>query len=78
MPRRVAVKHAPQGDMVNDYERDQLIADDLREIVKDDGTTSVGHIVLRNERQHLYYLRLIEHEMPKLVGKSPFSLITHC
>jgi hypothetical protein len=35
----------------------------------EDDTTSVGHLMLRRQRQLLYYLRLIEHEMPKLVGK---------
>jgi small subunit ribosomal protein S35 len=36
-----------------------------------DDTTSAGHIVLREQRKLLYYLRLIEHEMPKLVGECP-------
>lgn len=35
----------------------------------DNGVSSIGHLLLRQKRQHLYYLRLIEHEMPKLVGK---------
>ncbi|KAG5650657.1 hypothetical protein H0H81_011479 [Sphagnurus paluster] len=34
----------------------------------DDDTTSGGHLMLRQQRQVLYYLRLIEHEMPKLVA----------
>ena len=29
---------------------------------------SSGHIMLQEHRQTLHYLRLIEHEMPKLVG----------
>jgi len=29
---------------------------------------SSGHLMLREQRQILHYLRLIEHEMPKLVG----------
>ena len=29
---------------------------------------SSGHIILQEYRQTLHYLRLIEHEMPKLVG----------
>ena len=37
----------------------------------DDDTTSAGHLVLRQKRKLLYYLRLIEHEMPKLVGERP-------
>ncbi|KAF8078711.1 mitochondrial ribosomal subunit protein-domain-containing protein [Lyophyllum atratum] len=39
----------------------------------DDDTTSAGHLMLRQQRQVLYYLRLIEHEMPKLVAyRKPF------
>jgi hypothetical protein len=30
--------------------------------------TAGGHMILRQQRQLLYYMRLIEHEMPKLVG----------
>lgn len=37
---------------------------------KEDDTTSIGHNMLRQQRQNLFYLRLIEHEMPKLVGMS--------
>jgi hypothetical protein len=36
-----------------------------------DDTSTLGHLVLREQRQRLYYARLIEHEMPKLVGKDP-------
>lgn len=36
----------------------------------DDDTVSAGHIMLRNQRQMVHYMRLIEHEMPKLVGAS--------
>ncbi|KAG5647645.1 hypothetical protein DXG03_008998 [Asterophora parasitica] len=40
----------------------------------DDDTTSAGHMMLREQRQVLYYLRLIEHEMPKLVAyRKPFE-----
>ncbi|KAE9408188.1 hypothetical protein BT96DRAFT_954130 [Gymnopus androsaceus JB14] len=39
----------------------------------DDDTTSGGHLMLRQQRQTLYYLRLIEHELPKLVAyRKPF------
>ncbi|KAJ7293490.1 mitochondrial ribosomal subunit protein-domain-containing protein [Mycena rebaudengoi] len=39
----------------------------------DDDTTSAGHLMLQGQRQVLYYLRLIEHEMPKLVAyRKPF------
>ena len=37
----------------------------------DDDSASAGHLMLRQQRQVLYYLRLIEHEMPKLVGEFP-------
>ncbi|TFK77184.1 hypothetical protein BDN72DRAFT_807716, partial [Pluteus cervinus] len=39
----------------------------------DDDTSSAGHIMLREQRQVLHYMRLIEHEMPKLVAyRKPF------
>lgn len=42
---------------------------------KNDDTTSVGHLMLRQQRQMLFYFRLIEHEMPKLVGLSPSTIL---
>lgn len=30
--------------------------------------TSAGHLWLRQQRKVLYYMRLIEHELPELVG----------
>ncbi|TFK41257.1 mitochondrial ribosomal subunit protein-domain-containing protein [Crucibulum laeve] len=40
-------------------------------------TPSGGHIILRQQRQTLHYLRLIEHEIPKLVAyRKPFVLPT--
>ncbi|KZT08957.1 uncharacterized protein LAESUDRAFT_723261, partial [Laetiporus sulphureus 93-53] len=40
---------------------------------KGDDSSAAGHLLLRQERQVLYYLRLIEHEMPKLVTyRKPF------
>ena len=42
--------------------------DDFSEV---EDTPSAGHIVLQEYRQTLHYLRLIEHEMPKLVGVFP-------
>ena len=43
----------------------------LDDIVDDENdTSSVGHIYLLQQQQNLRYLRLIEHEMPKLVGES--------
>ncbi|KAG6851196.1 hypothetical protein H0H93_015206 [Arthromyces matolae] len=39
----------------------------------DDDTTTAGHLMLREQRRVLHYLRLIEHEMPKLVAyRKPF------
>ncbi|KAF7347910.1 Cell division control/GTP binding protein [Mycena venus] len=41
---------------------------------EDDDTAAAGHLMLRQQRQVLYYLRLIEHEMPKLVAyRKPFE-----
>ncbi|KAK2461992.1 hypothetical protein APHAL10511_006455 [Amanita phalloides] len=38
-----------------------------------DDAPSAGHLMLREQRQMLYYLRLIEHEMPNLVAfRKPF------
>ncbi|VDB99709.1 unnamed protein product [Peniophora sp. CBMAI 1063] len=46
--------------------------DDVEEFQYDD-TTSDGHRLLDQQRQVLYYFRLIEHEMPKLVAfRKPF------
>jgi hypothetical protein len=42
----------------------------LEQDIKGDDTTTLGHYLLQWEREHLRYLRLIEHEMPKLVGES--------
>jgi small subunit ribosomal protein S35 len=46
----------------------------LDDIVDDENdTTSAGHIYLLQQQQNLRYLRLIEHEMPKLVAfRKPF------
>ena len=43
---------------------------DLEPPETEDDTTVAGHIMLRQQRQLLYHMRLIEHEMPKLVGES--------
>jgi small subunit ribosomal protein S35 len=43
---------------------------DLEPPEAEDDTTVAGHIMLRQQRQLLYHMRLIEHEMPKLVGES--------
>ena len=41
----------------------------LDDYYDDNDTASAGHLMLQQQRQVLYYLRLIEHEMPKLVGE---------
>jgi hypothetical protein len=46
--------------------RPQWSADDIVENEND--SSSAGHLYLAQQRQNLHYLRLIEHEMPKLVG----------
>ena len=52
------------------------------ECLDDDGsldTSSAGHIRLQQQRRVLYYWRLIEHEMPNLVGELvPFAEACMC
>lgn len=45
--------------------------DQLEEAPDVHDSPSAGHIILQQERLLLQYMRLIEHEMPKLVGKLP-------
>ncbi|KAF7306847.1 MRP-S28 domain-containing protein [Mycena indigotica] len=48
--------------------------DMLQTPYEDDDTVAAGHLMLQHQRQVLYYLRLIEHEMPKLVAyRKPFD-----
>lgn len=47
--------------------RPQWSLDDIVE--NDNDSSSAGHLYLAQQRQNLHYLRLIEHEMPKLVGE---------
>jgi len=51
-------------DPVTSEEAEDILDDDY----DNDDTTSGGHMQLRDQRQQLYYMRVIEHEMPKLVG----------
>lgn len=37
-------------------------------------SSSFGHLILQQQRQLLYYMRLIEYEMPQLVGERPESM----
>ncbi|KAF7310834.1 MRP-S28 domain-containing protein [Mycena chlorophos] len=69
---------APRRGLVNlaateeDWNEDFYL-DMLSTPYEDDDTVAAGHIMLQNHRQLLYYLRLIEHEMPKLVAyRRPF------
>lgn len=55
---------APKEEFIDAHEAEDTLNYDF----DDDDTTSGGHLMLRQQRQTLYYLRLIEHEMPKLVG----------
>ncbi|THV07692.1 hypothetical protein K435DRAFT_959757 [Dendrothele bispora CBS 962.96] len=57
---------------------DPVTADEALDLLDDpfddDDTASAGHLMLREHRQTLYYMRLIEHEMPKLVAyRKPFK-----
>jgi len=60
LARRAKVEEKLTSDQALD-----LFDDDF----DDDDSASAGHLMLREQRQVLYYLRLIEHEMPKLVGE---------
>lgn len=42
----------------------------LEDEFEDDDTTTLGHHMIDELRDKLYYMRLIEHECPKLVGAS--------
>lgn len=44
----------------------------------EDEMTTLSHMVLNEERQLLKYLRLIENETPKLVGRSDFMSFVIC
>ena len=56
--------------------RPEWSLDDIVENEND--SSSTGHLYLAQQRQNLHYLRLIEHEMPKLVGEcsSPFTRLS--
>ncbi|KAH8102543.1 mitochondrial ribosomal subunit protein-domain-containing protein [Cristinia sonorae] len=70
MPRMV--RNQPQRKEA-DAEDEMVTLDDLQTPVGNDDVTSAGHMVLRQQRQVLYYMRLIEHDMPNLVAyRRPF------
>ncbi|KAJ7071117.1 mitochondrial ribosomal subunit protein-domain-containing protein [Mycena amicta] len=67
--RRGLVNLAAQNDWDEDFYLDLLGTP-----YEDDDTVAAGHLMLQHQRQLLYYLRLIEHEMPKLVAyRKPFA-----
>lgn len=57
MPTR---KEADEGEIVT--------MDDLMTPTGPEDIPSAGHLVLRQQRKVLYYLRLIDHDLPKLFG----------
>lgn len=52
---------------------EEFDADDLELLLTENETVadspSLGHEILQMQREVLHYMRLIEHEMPKLVGE---------
>lgn len=54
------------SDPLEDEEKD-LVMDEVETLPHN---TSLGSYALRQQRQLLYYMRLIEHELPQLVGES--------
>lgn len=74
LPLSVRVTAAAEGITLEDFNevqpgiRAQWTLDDI--VDDENDTSSVGHIYLLQQQQNLRYLRLIEHEMPKLVGES--------
>lgn len=61
-------QHSEEVELEN-FEDDDVVTAFMNS--KDTGkidTTSAGHLAMRRDRQILYYLRLIENELPDLVG----------
>lgn len=56
----------PETDDFDGEELEGILDDNF----DDDDSASLGHMMLRQQREVLYYMRLIEHEMPKLVGET--------
>jgi small subunit ribosomal protein S35 len=69
-------RRAPRpGKEIEERRTRSVLEDDMDELLEQwddfsevEDSPSAGHIVLQEYRQTLHYLRLIEHEMPKLVG----------
>jgi hypothetical protein len=87
IPRALRQAAETEGITLEDFReaqagiRAEWSADDIVENEND--ASSAGHLYLMQQRQNLRYLRLIEHEMPKLVGEretrkyKKFSLARH-
>jgi hypothetical protein len=73
IPRALRQAAETEGITLEDFReaqagiRAEWSADDIVE--NDNDASSAGHLYLMQQRQNLRYLRLIEHEMPKLVGE---------
>lgn len=76
--QELASVHEQEQQLDFEYEEEELANFEDDDVVSafmdanDDGktdTTSAGHLAIRRDRRILYYLRLIENEVPKLVGK---------
>lgn len=75
-PRRAhGIEQDPEEEQLEGRRTRSVLEDDMDELMEqwDDmsevaDSPSGGHIMLEEFRQTLHYLRLIEHEMPKLVG----------
>lgn len=76
-----AVDVAKNDDDV-DWDADAVPDDEMWDLsdtiteFKQDDSTSIGHLILRQRRQTLKYLRLVELEVPYLAGTSPFTIIS--
>lgn len=53
----------------------EVTMDDLNPPDRQEDSSSYGHLILQQQRQLLYYMRLIEHEVPQLVGEPQVVLL---
>jgi hypothetical protein len=73
IPRALRQAAETEGITLEDFReaqagiRAEWSADDI--VANENDASSAGHLYLMQQRQNLRYLRLIEHEMPKLVGE---------
>jgi len=76
LPRRTRPSINENLSGLHAYSANELADEALESIeqpFENDDTSSAGHLMYRQQRQILFYLRLIEHEMPKLVAyRKPF------